>query len=262
MKYVIIISALTLIVCLAGAATGYNTSATVLINAKNQIVNEKGEVLIPLMLKEVSSVEAADVLVKYEGDIGNVKFEPGEYLHDPIVLDPRIDREKQTIRISMAATGRVVSRDDSGVIGYLVVDQDVQITSLTVIEAKLLNEDNKIDTIVEAPKGSGGSSEADVQESKRPAITKTQLFQSFPNPANPTTTISFDLKNRETVRLDIFDVGGRLVRALVNDQLSPDHYEITWDGRGNSGETVSSGVYFYRFRAGSYSETKKLIILK
>jgi len=95
---------------------------------------------------------------------------------------------------------------------------------------------------------------------KAPAAT--YLSQNFPNPFNPMTKIEFGLMSPATVRLRIYDAAGRLVRALEEGRLPAGRYTKTWDGRDGSGGSVSSGVYFYRLDAGSFTQTKKMVLLK
>jgi len=89
-----------------------------------------------------------------------------------------------------------------------------------------------------------------------------ELSQNYPNPFNPVTTIEYSLPRRSNVRIDIFNLLGQNVRTLVNREQSAGDYSITWDGRSASGESVSTGVYFYRFQAGDHVETKKMLLLK
>jgi len=93
------------------------------------------------------------------------------------------------------------------------------------------------------------------------------LEQNFPNPFNPTTTIKFQIptgKGSENIRtiISIYDVLGRLVRTLVDENLSPGFYSRHWDGLNNNGEKISSGVYFYTFTAGDFSKTKGMLMIK
>jgi hypothetical protein len=83
------------------------------------------------------------------------------------------------------------------------------------------------------------------------------LEQNFPNPFNPATRIWFSISERGLVSVKVFDVLGREVKTLVNEVLPAGTHERTWDAR-----SCSSGVYFYRLQAGSYSNTKKLVLLK
>jgi hypothetical protein len=88
------------------------------------------------------------------------------------------------------------------------------------------------------------------------------LGQNFPNPFNPTTTISFSIAERARVNLSVYDLSGGLVRTLVDDVLSAGVKETVWDGRDARGNPVSSGVYFYRLKAGDKVMTKKMVLLK
>jgi len=89
-----------------------------------------------------------------------------------------------------------------------------------------------------------------------------ELSQNQPNPFNPTTTIRFVLPVREQVTLAIYDANGRLVRTLVNEVRGYGAHEVTWDGRGDDGAAMGSGVYFYRLNAGKRTESKKMVLLK
>jgi len=88
------------------------------------------------------------------------------------------------------------------------------------------------------------------------------LSQNYPNPFNPVTKIKFDVPNvvngrDRSLRLVIYDALGREVATIVNQQLQPGTYEVEWDG-GN----YPSGVYFYKLETSSFSETKKMVLIK
>jgi aminopeptidase N len=88
------------------------------------------------------------------------------------------------------------------------------------------------------------------------------LDQNFPNPFNPTTTIPFSLKEPAFVSLRVYDASGRLVRSLAAEPLSAGSYERSWDGLDSRGTPASSGVYLYRLDAGSFSRTRKMVLLR
>jgi ELWxxDGT repeat protein len=83
------------------------------------------------------------------------------------------------------------------------------------------------------------------------------LSQNYPNPFNPSTTLWFSLPSRSFVTLKIFDVMGREVSTITSEEMPAGDYSRTWDA-----SAMSSGVYFYRLQAGSYTETKRLILLR
>ena len=88
------------------------------------------------------------------------------------------------------------------------------------------------------------------------------LFQNHPNPFNPTTTITFALPRDMDIELSVFDVAGRRVATLRSGREPAGIHAVVWDGRSALGETVSSGVYIYRLRAGEAVLTRKMILLK
>ena len=84
------------------------------------------------------------------------------------------------------------------------------------------------------------------------------LSQNFPNPFNPTTTISFSLPSTSMVSLTIFDILGRKIATIVdNEIMAAGNYSKQWNAL-----EFSSGIYFYRLQAGQFSEIKKLILLQ
>lgn len=96
-----------------------------------------------------------------------------------------------------------------------------------------------------------------------PAATN-RLDQNTPNPFNPTTSITYSIRESGRVTLRIYDVAGRLVRTLV-DEVQParaEGYTIDWDGRSDAGETVATGVYFYRLESVGFHQTRKMTLLK
>ena len=88
------------------------------------------------------------------------------------------------------------------------------------------------------------------------------LDQNFPNPFNPTTTISFSVAQESNVSLKIYDINGSLVKTLVNEHKAAGTYSHVWDGRNDSGLKVSSGIYIYRMVSGSFEQSRRLIMLK
>jgi hypothetical protein len=90
------------------------------------------------------------------------------------------------------------------------------------------------------------------------------LYQAQPNPANPSATIHYTIAEKGHVALRIFDVGGRVVRTLVDEVQEPAEagFEVVWDGKNDQGQRVGSGVFFYQIDAPGFSSSKKLVILK
>jgi hypothetical protein len=96
-----------------------------------------------------------------------------------------------------------------------------------------------------------------------PLVTSTTLHQNYPNPFNPGTAIRFDVAARSPVYLRIYDVGGRVVRTLINGATyEVGEWTIEWDGRNRGGTMAPSGIYFCVFEAAGVSESRKLVIVR
>jgi len=89
------------------------------------------------------------------------------------------------------------------------------------------------------------------------------LNQNYPNPFNPETNIAFSIPQSEEINLIIYDIlGNKVVEILKNEQFDAGKWTITWDGNDNRGNQVASGLYFYTIRAGRYTASKKMTMLK
>jgi hypothetical protein len=83
------------------------------------------------------------------------------------------------------------------------------------------------------------------------------LEQNYPNPFNPATRIPFSVRGSGFVSLKVYDILGREVRTIVNENLQSGSYEVTFNAEG-----LASGVYFYRLQAGNYAETRRMMLAK
>lgn len=99
--------------------------------------------------------------------------------------------------------------------------------------------------------------------------SKHTLFQNYPNPFNPVTNLQFNLapnsssgSDSKLIVLKIYDVLGREIVTLVDNELSPGSHVIQWDGKDSSGRPVATGMYLYRLEAGAFVQTKKLLLLR
>ncbi len=101
-------------------------------------------------------------------------------------------------------------------------------------------------------------SDVSVDVIKQNAIpTEFLLYQNFPNPFNPTTIIKYELSKRSSVKIILYDLLGREIKTLVNEEKEAGHHEVTFVAKD-----LSSGIYFYRMQAGDFIQTKRMILLK
>jgi len=124
-----------------------------------------------------------------------------------------------------------------------------------------------------------------VSENDLIIIAKTELLGNYPNPFNPETVIRFVVddwfassqaprndngnpppgplqRGGDSVSMDIYNVRGHKVRSLVSGYFDSGEHSVVWDGTDDSGRSVASGIYFYRMKAGDYTATKKMILMK
>jgi hypothetical protein len=88
------------------------------------------------------------------------------------------------------------------------------------------------------------------------------LSQNFPNPFNPSTSIQYTIPENSIIKLTIFNIQGEEVNEIFNREHIPGQYTILWDGKDNNGNTLPSGMYFYRLSSKNYSSIRKMIFIK
>ena len=98
---------------------------------------------------------------------------------------------------------------------------------------------------------------SDKEDENEHIVTQYELFQNYPNPFNPNSTIRFSINERVKVSLKIFDILGREISTLVNEEKAAGRYEVVFNANG-----LASGIYFYRLQAGNFVQTRKMILLK
>ncbi len=150
------------------------------------------------------------------------------------------------------------------VVGYFTSHRDESVeldTEYTyqvtaVIEAEESEPSNRSSAVVSAFTGLGDLT--DLAAQPRAFL----LHGNYPNPFNPRTTIRYDLAREDHVSLEVFDARGRRVRALVRGMQAAGEHAAVWDGRDERGRASSSGIYFYRLRAGGKEATGCCVLLK
>jgi photosystem II stability/assembly factor-like uncharacterized protein len=111
------------------------------------------------------------------------------------------------------------------------------------------------------PKGKGGPQSSELADLYLPK--EFSLGAGYPNPMTSEARIAYALPKASSVDLTVYNVSGQVVNRLVSEaSKAPGRYSIRWDGRDDRGYRVPAGVYFYRLQAGSFSETKKLVVVR
>ena len=126
-----------------------------------------------------------------------------------------------------------------------------------------VNTNQFMDNDIKRYVGGSGTSQLSVINSQDPALPSSYgLFQNFPNPFNPFTTLQYKLPQDSYVDITIYDMLGNVVNNLVNANQSSGYKSLQWNATNNQGEAVSAGVYLYKIQAGDFADTKKMVLLK
>lgn len=102
----------------------------------------------------------------------------------------------------------------------------------------------------------------DIDDDDQSLPEEFSLAQNYPNPFNPTTEISFSLPQAAPANLSIYNINGQRVATLIDNELPAGEHIVEWDGRNNHSESVATGIYFYRLQAGTFNETRKMLMVK
>lgn len=111
--------------------------------------------------------------------------------------------------------------------------------------------------------GSSGVQDSEFAQTDEDAMPKvTRLRGNYPNPFNPLTTIAFDLKQPGQAAVDVYDLAGRLVRNLHSGVLAAGTHEVMWNGRGPDGRMSAAGIYFFRLKTETATDTQRMTLVK
>jgi hypothetical protein len=125
----------------------------------------------------------------------------------------------------------------------------------------LSHEDHEMMRVLHVGEGSLGKSVGS-KVAKTAVPTTFALGKNYPNPFNPSTTINFQLPSDEFVEMKIYNQIGQEVRSLVNSNYQAGSHNVVWDGKNNRGRLVASGMYIYRIKAGKYTKSLKMKLVR
>lgn len=99
-------------------------------------------------------------------------------------------------------------------------------------------------------------------EEQPPANQNTNIIAVYPNPFANNITIGYQIANPTKVSLVVYDISGREVKSLINENANKGYYKITWNGQDNANNFVTNGIYFLRVKTDKENRTTKLILTK
>jgi hypothetical protein len=202
--------------------------------------NKDQVIELPLVLSKSSGVISAFVNINIDNSIADVKYVKAKLPEGSSML---YNYKNSVLKIAIAgihelANGNLVN------IGIHLKNKE---TKLEVSGFSQLNDNEKVRL---------------ENTSVREIPTSFALQNNYPNPFNPTTTIKYQIPENAHVRLVVYNMLGQRVRTIVDQPQEAGYYSVQWDGRNDYGESVSSGIYVYRIKAGSFITSKKMNLIK
>ena len=168
---------------------------------------------------------------------------------------------------SLEPEGTNYSISDPAYIGNLQTEVAVAMTDNRICYT-WTDDRNDVDNDIFARIADWSWSEVGEEEGTVTRPQSFELFQNYPNPFNPTTSIRFAVRGSKFgdrhpahITLTIYNVIGQLVKTLVDEEKVPGEYQVSWDGRDDSGAEAASGVYFYQLKTADQSYTRKMVLM-
>jgi len=232
-------------------------------------------VVVPLEITNGDNLAALDIPLSFtEGvTLREVNFDDTRVSYFDLKA-ALIDNANRTVVIGLlpqlTAEHKAYLSAGTGPIANLVFEvTDPTVTSVTLEAVEMKEPDHDLMFVYANQIGEGSTDlTVDKPEFERVTVsfaagsgsnlpTSFAIQQNYPNPFNPTTNISFDVPKASHVELSVFNMLGQKVISLVNQNMDPGTHTVAWDASSNS-----SGVYYYRISAGTFSATKKMVLLK
>ncbi len=182
----------------------------------------------------------------------------------PIELTATVDNQNVEINWSAPA-------DSRGILAYNVYKDDELIgtSDATAYNVEALPEGTYLFNVAVVYTGDHeGEWSEDLEVEIEPVANEdmvapvTALMGNYPNPFNPHTTIKFSIKESSHVKIDIYNAKGQYIRTLLDENLNAGTQSVTWDGKDKGGQSVGTGVFLYRMTTPSFSETRKMLLMK
>ena len=191
-----------------------------------------------------NSADAVELILNYNPDelsIVKDNFNQNfDYLNlsrlDTIAGNFNISRASLNSKISNKANVKIMTKKDNN----LIVD----------ISYKLINEFGDIIGI--------GTKSVNIES----IPSQFRLHDNYPNPFNPSTTISFDLPESSYSKIIIFNMAGQKIKEYDLNKISAGNHSITWDATNSAGDPIGAGVYLYQLQTNNFTKTKKMVLLK
>ena len=233
-------------------AAGLNPEASLFLEAAADLPRVGEEMVIDVGLADFAELKGYGFTVNFDSDrLEFVKVLDGaELLGGTELAQPHLVAQADG-EISIAAFGQTVDKGELDMRLVFRPTMEIEDSRIYFSEGQLRDSNYGVNQVERL---------GEVQIQTRPEVFA--LADNYPNPFNPETTIKYALPEAVDVRLDIYNMLGQMVRTMVAENQSPGRYVVRWDATDDSGSDLSTGIYFYRLRAGDFLETKKMLLLK
>jgi len=206
------------------------------------------QVQVPLYLTGGNNILSFEGLVNFNPE--HLNFDEIDW--SDLLDDFTIELDENNGNIKIAGAGSAPNGQEGLFASIHFTVNDNFNEAETVVEVKKLRWNEE--AVMENVASSVLTNTVGIGENQSNIPKEYALQQNFPNPFNPTTTISFQIPKSSFVKLTIYDLNGRLIKTLLNENKNAGYYSISW-----SSEDIVSGLYFYRIDAGEFTCVKKLI---
>lgn len=232
---------------------GLNADARLYLEAASELPGIGEEVAIAVDMADYVELKGYGFRVQYDADVlefVGVRSE-SNLLGEGELAAPRAITQTEG-EVAIAAYGETVSEGSLDLNVVFRTKTEIENTYIDVTESEVRDGNYAVNQI---------ALPAPVQIQTRPEAFA--LRNNYPNPFNPSTTIKYALPEASYVQLEVYNVVGQVVRTLVADHQNAGRYVVQWDATDDSGQNLSSGIYFYRLQAGGeFLEVKKMLLLK
>lgn len=216
-----------------------------------------GGLLAGTTLRFVTGSSDIDVRLANDTAISALRFE--------IVFDKKINYRAPDLGARVQTLNNYINFQDN-IITFVFLDIDgkgIAAGNGTIIRIPLEGDQRFDVSAVYASTRASGISEIGYTISKDVENEESLVLeQNDPNPFTGSTRLDFQIPSEAETKLIIYDVGGALIRTLIDSKLEPGFHSAEWDGCDDSGRQVESGIYLYKLYAGVYSVTRKMVFLK
>jgi len=232
----------------------------VVFSANNLATRRISDRSVSIELFNADPVAGLQFSVVTTGGIGPESFEPAGRLNASGIAAYQFRANDSTLNVVLLASPHSALPSGAGVIGTVNVTNgegaSVRSVSVGLNRIVACNSDAcEIHVVSQSAEWVYGSSNENSNK-------KATLEPNYPNPFNPSTTISFSISEPSWVRLSVFDITGREIARLVDKELQAGRFSVQWNALSTSGGMIASGLYLARLQAGSSSAVQKMIVAK